>query len=259
MRIAAWNVNSIRARLDHVNDWLKSAQPDVLCMQETKVVDADFPTDSFARLGYETVRVGQKTYNGVAILSRHPISDAMIGHSEARPDDNARLISATISGVRVISAYVPNGKNLDSPSYAEKLDWLTRLRKTLDQSADPSSPVVLCGDFNIARDGRDVFDAKQMAGKIHFSEAEHRALDNVLAFGLKDSFRELHQEGELFSWWDYRMGAFRRNRGLRIDYVFANEPVIGSLKNASIDVEPRRWEKPSDHAPVLIDFDHGSN
>ncbi len=255
MRIATWNVNSIRARLDHVNDWLRSREPDVLCLQETKVVDSEFPTDTFSRLGYETVRIGQRTYNGVALISRHPIEDVHYGLLGSNPKQDARLISGNIGGVRVLSAYVPNGKNLDSPSYPEKLEWLGRLRENLDATCDPDNPLVLAGDFNIARDDRDVFDAEAMAGKIHFSPPEHEALDRVVAFGLEDCFRKRNDEGGHFSWWDYRMGAFRRNRGLRIDYLFATRSVTDRLTHATIDREPRSWEKPSDHAPVVIEFD----
>ena len=255
MRIAAWNVNSIRARLDHLTDWLRAANPDVLCLQETKVIDDDFPANSFSRLGYECAWTGEKTYNGVAILSRHALHDVTIGHADARAEDSARLIAATVQGVRVLSAYIPNGKTLDSPSYAEKLEWLARLRKTLDATCKPEQAIVLGGDFNIARDERDVFDPEQMRGKIHFSEREHQALDEVLSFGLTDSFRAFTEEGQLFSWWDYRMGAFRRNRGLRIDYLFVSKVVKEALRTATIDIEPRTWPKPSDHAPVLIEFD----
>lgn len=255
MRIATWNVNSIRARLDHVNDWLRSRQPDVLCVQETKVIDSEFPTDTFSRLGYETVRTGQRTYNGVALISRHPIEDVRLGLLDAKPGEDARLISAKIAGVRVLSAYVPNGKNLDSPSYPEKLEWLARLRRTLDATCNVEEALVLAGDFNIARDARDVFDPEAMAGKIHFSPPEHEALDQVLAFGLTDCFREKTKAGGHFSWWDYRMGAFRRDRGLRIDYLFGTRIVTENLKSAAIDKEPRGWEKPSDHAPVIIEFE----
>lgn len=255
MRIATWNVNSIRARIDHVNDWLKLANPDVLCVQETKVVDTEFPTDTFARLGYETARIGQRSYNGVALISRHPIEQLSFGFHDAKEGEDARLIAATIRGVRILSAYVPNGKNLDSPSYPEKLEWLGRLRRTLDATCSPEGPVVLAGDFNIARDDRDVFDPEAMAGKIHFSPPEHQALENVLAFGLEDCFRLKNQEAGNYSWWDYRMGAFRRNRGLRIDYIFGTGRITKRLSSANIDKVPRTWEKPSDHAPVVIDFE----
>lgn len=255
MRIATWNVNSIRARLDHVNDWLREAKPDVLCVQETKVVDSEFPTDTFARLGYETARIGQRSYNGVALISRHPIEQVSFGLFDARDSEDARLIAGTILGVRVLSAYVPNGKNLDSPSYPHKLEWLGRLRRTLDETCAPDRPVALAGDFNIARDSRDVFDAEAMAGKIHFSPAEHSALEEVLSFGLEDCFRVKNAEPEHYSWWDYRMGAFRRNRGLRIDYIFGTKKVTENLQAANIDKGPRGWDKPSDHAPVVIDFE----
>lgn len=255
MRIATWNVNSIRARLDHVNDWLRLAQPDVLCVQETKVVDSEFPTETFARIGYETARIGQSSYNGVALISRHPMEQIAFGLVDAKAGEEARLVAATIQGVRVLSAYVPNGKNLDSPSYGEKLEWLSRLRKTLDASCSPDEPVALAGDFNIARDGRDVFDSEGMVGKIHFSQKEHDALENVLAFGLNDCFRLKNTESGHFSWWDYRMGAFRRNRGMRIDYIFGTNLITKGLTSAAIDKTPRTWDKPSDHTPVVIDFE----
>lgn len=255
MKIASWNVNSIRARLDHVNAWLKLTEPDVLCLQETKVVDSEFPSETFSRLGYETVRIGQRSYNGVALISRHPVKDVTLGLYDRAESDEARLIAGTVCGVRILSAYVPNGKNLDSPSYPEKLNWLSRLRRTLDETTSASERVVLGGDFNIAQDDRDVFDAEAMRGKIHFSPPEHEALRQVLDFGLEDTFRLKEEEGGHFSWWDYRMGGFRRNRGLRIDYLFASKSVTDRLRAAGIDKTPRSWEKPSDHAPVFIEFE----
>lgn len=255
MRIASWNVNSVRARLEQVQRWLREAQPDVLCLQETKVIDDEFPADTFSRAGYDVVHAGQKTYNGVAILSRRPSEEVRVGLDDAPPEEERRLIAATIAGVRIISCYVPNGKSLDSPSYEHKLKWLGRLRKTLEANWSPQEPLALCGDFNIARDERDVFDAEKMRGQLHFSPAEHTALSEVLDFGLQDSLREKTDEGGLFSWWDYRMGAFRRNRGLRIDYVFITEPLRKILVDAHIDRSTRGWEKPSDHAPMVIDLD----
>ncbi len=254
MKIASWNVNSVRARLDHVEEYLRLTSPDVLCLQETKVVDDDFPLETFSRLGYETARIGQKTYNGVALLSKHPITDVHIGHAPAQEGDEARLISGRIQGVRVFSAYIPNGKNLDSPSYAEKLEWLGRLRETLSALTSPEEPVALCGDFNIAKDERDVFDLEVMKGKIHFSPPEHETLRQIEAWGLADSLRVLHQDPKLFSWWDYRGGAFRRNRGLRIDYIFVSPPIEETLQRAEVDKTPRTWEKPSDHAPCVVEF-----
>lgn len=256
MKIASWNVNSIRARMTHVEDYLRLAEPDVLCLQETKVSDHEFPLETFARFGYETVRAGQKSYNGVALLSRLPLSDVHIGLYDGKDSDDARLISAKVGGVVIHSVYVPNGKSLESPAYVEKLAWLDRLATTLESRATPTTPLLVCGDFNIAKDARDVFDPELMADKIHFSAPEHAALARLEQWGLVDSLRHLHQEENLFSWWDYRMGAFRRNRGLRIDYVFVTQPIAQVLRSASIDRTPRNWDKPSDHAPTVVEFDH---
>lgn len=254
MRLASWNVNSIRARFELVVEWLREHQPDALCLQETKVADHEFPTETFQRLGYEVARCGQRTYNGVAILSRHPIEDVQVGLVGAEPDDDKRLIAGTVAGVRLLSAYVPNGKALDSPSYEEKLRWLERLRETLDRRYRPQQELLLCGDFNIARDERDVFEPERMQGQLFFSAAEHAALERVLAFGLVDAFREVEPEGQHFSWWDYRAGAFRRNRGLRIDYAFLTEPLARRLAGCWMDKAARAKEKPSDHVPVVVDL-----
>lgn len=258
MRIATWNVNSIRARLDHVEQWLATTQPDVLCLQETKVTDDAFPMDGFARLGYEIAHTGQKTYNGVAIVARHAIRDIQIGHWDAQPSDECRLIAGTVQGVRIYSAYIPNGKSLDSPSYQDKLEWLARLRATLDRKADPAQPLVVGGDFNVARDGRDVPNAEEMEGQIFFSQPEREAIQHVLDFGLEDAFRLREEEGNQFTWWDYRQAAFRRNLGLRIDYLFVSSPVARTLTDVHIDREPRTWEKPSDHTPVVLEFDRAA-
>ncbi len=254
MKIASWNVNSVRARLGHVEDYLRLTSPDVLCLQETKVTDDEFPLESFSRLGYETARVGQKSYNGVALISKHPISEVQVGLVPSRDEDDARLISGVVEGVRILSAYVPNGKSLESPAYTEKLDWLARLTATLDQITTKEQPVALCGDFNIAKDERDVFDPELMEGRIHFSPREHDALFRIEAWGLTDSFREKNQSSGVFSWWDYRMGAYRRNRGLRIDYIFVSRPIVDGLTSALVDDTPRGWEKPSDHAPCVVEF-----
>ena len=254
MKVATWNVNSIRARLDHACDWLERMQPDVLCMQETKVVDDDFPTDEFMRLGYGVAMAGQLSYNGVAILSRLPMKDISIGLSGQAPDADRRAIAATIAGVRVFSVYVPNGKTVSSPSFPEKLGWLERLRVTLDETANPNSDVLVCGDFNIATDDRDVYAPDLFRGKVHFHPDEHRALARVRDFGLKDAFREHHSEGGLYSWWDYRGGGFRKNEGLRIDYVFLSESLAKRCTSVTMDSEPRRLDKPSDHIPVMVDL-----
>jgi exodeoxyribonuclease III len=254
MRLASWNVNSIRARYDLIVEWLREHGPDVLCLQETKVVDSEFPTETFQRMGYEVARSGQRTYNGVAILSRHAISDVSVGLKDSGPEDDKRLIAGTVQGVRILSAYVPNGKHLDSPSYEEKLSWLRKLRLTLDASCSSDIPLLLCGDFNIARDERDVSEPERMQGQLFFSEAERDALEEVLAFGLVDAFRQFEEGAGLFSWWDYRAGAFRRNRGLRIDYAFVTKPLAERLTGCWMDKAARAKEKPSDHIPVVVDL-----
>lgn len=254
MRLASWNVNSIRIREPVVLEWVRRTQPDVVCMQETKVVDDDFPTDEFMRLGYAVAMVGQPSYNGVAIAARLPIQDVRIGLAGEGPAADCRAISATIAGVRVVNVYVPNGKTVSSPSFVEKLSWLERLRLTLDTEESPEQPLVVCGDFNVARDERDVYAPEAFRGKVHFHPDEQRALQRVLDFGLVDAFRERHEAGGLYSWWDYRSGAFRKGEGLRIDYVFVTRPLLSRLGSVLIDVEPRRAEKPSDHAPVLVEL-----
>lgn len=254
MRLASWNVNSIRARYDLVVEWLDQHRPDVLCLQETKVPDHEFPTETFQRLGYEIARSGQRTYNGVAILSRHPIEEVEVGLHDSGPDDDKRLIAGTVTGICVLSAYVPNGKHLDSPSYREKLLWLQKLRDTLDRRYAPDQPLLLCGDFNIARDDRDVFDPERMRGQLFFTDEEHAALDRVLEFGLEDAFRAFESGEGQYSWWDYRAGAFRRNRGLRIDYAFVTKPLAERLTACWMDREARAKDKPSDHVPVVLDL-----
>ena len=254
MKVATWNVNSIRARLDHACDWLERVQPDVLCMQETKVTDDDFPTDEFMRLGYAVAMTGQLSYNGVAILSRLPMKEISIGLSGQAEDADRRAIAATIAGVRIFSVYVPNGKSTSSPSFGEKLAWLEQLRSTLDKTANPNSDVLVCGDFNIATDDRDVYAPELFRGKVHFHPDEHRALAKVRDFGLKDAFREHHSEAGQYSWWDYRGGGFRKNEGLRIDYVFLSESLVKRCTSAIMDSEPRRLDKPSDHIPVMVEL-----
>lgn len=254
MKLATWNVNSIRARHDSVMEWVRRAEPDVLCMQETKVVDDDFPTDEFLRLGYTVAMAGQKTYNGVAIVSRLPMTDVAIGfHDEPNPPEK-RLIRATIDGVRVYSVYVPNGKSPVSPSFPEKLRFFARLRETLATEASASTLAVVCGDYNVAPDARDVYDVTAMQGQLHFTEDEHRALAGLVDFGLVDVFRMHRQEPRRFSWWDYRAGGFERDLGLRIDLILATRALAERCVHADIDVTPRRAEKPSDHAPVIATF-----
>jgi exodeoxyribonuclease-3 len=254
MLIATWNVNSLRARHDHVMDWLRKKQPDVLCLQETKVTDAEFPTDEFQRLGYAVVMAGEKSYNGVAIAARRLMRNVQIGLTDARPSDDKRLIAVTIGKMRVFCCYVPNGKSVDSPDFPRKLEWLERLKTTLQGSTSPTDDVVVCGDFNIATDERDVFDVREFEGTTHFHPREHEALENLRGFGLKDAYRLHHQEGGRFSWWDYRAGAFQRDLGMRIDYIYVSESLAARCTSVEMDVEQRHKDKPSDHIPVIAEF-----
>jgi len=255
VKIASFNVNGIRARLETVASWLARHEPDVLCLQETKVEDDEFPFEELARLGYETRVTGQAGYNGVAIASRHPLSDVKLGLFDDGPSAERRLIAATVLGVRILDVYVPNGKSVALPSFLEKLRFLERLRVTLDVSEDAARELVVCGDFNVARTELDVFDPGRFRGKLLFHPEEQRALARVLDFGLFDAFRQLHPEERRYSWWDYRGGDFRSNRGLRLDYVFVTAAIAPRLRRAEIDVEPRGQPKPSDHAPVLVELD----
>lgn len=258
MRIATWNVNSVRARLDRVLGWLAAANPDVACLQETKVVDADFPFDAFRAAGWHVVVHGQKTYNGVAIVARAEPTDVVRGMGDGDPDAEARLIAATVAGVRLVDVYVPNGQEVGSPKYAYKLRWLARLRAFLDSNCKAEQPLVVCGDFNIAPDDRDVWDVEKWRGQCLFSDAEKEALRHVAAFGLADALRLRHAEAGLFTWWDYRMGAFHRGWGLRIDHFLVTPSVAARLRSVTIDREARKGEQPSDHAPVVLELDQGA-
>jgi exodeoxyribonuclease-3 len=257
MKIATWNVNSILARLPHVLRWLETALPDVLCLQETKCVDEKFPAEEFHRLGYHSESFGQAAYNGVAILSRLKCEHIRRGLPDDEPNAQARLIAATIAGIRVVNVYVPNGQSVGADKYYFKLEWLRRLRALFDSSYQKNERVLLCGDFNIAPEDCDVHNPMLWRGRILFSEPEKEALSRVKEWGLIDAFRIHNQSNTEFSWWDYRAGAFRRNLGLRIDHIWVSEPLAGESSAVLIDREPRRWEKPSDHAPVAAEFKTG--
>ena len=254
MRIASWNVNSLRVRLPHLLDWLKQASPDVVCLQETKVVDADFPGEELAAAGYSAVFAGEKTYNGVAILARGPLSGVTVGLPGDGATAQRRLIAATTGGTRVVNVYVPNGSEVGSDKYAYKLEWLDRLDRWLRAALDPASPLVLCGDFNIAPEDRDVYDADALRGTIMFSDDEKDSLHRLLSWGLTDTLRLHSKDSGLYSWWDYRAGAFRRNLGWRIDLILATASLARVCARSWIDVAPRRLDRPSDHAPVLSEF-----
>ncbi len=254
MKIATWNVNSVTARLPLVLRWLASARPDVLCLQELKCTAERFPAGEFAELGYTSAVYGQPTYNGVAILSRTPGEDVRRGLPDDEAGAHARLIAATVEGVRVVNVYIPNGAFVGSDKYDFKLSWLGRLREFLDDECWTDDRVLLCGDFNVAPHELDVHDPELWRGKILFSKAEREALENIKAWGFVDAFRRHVKEGGHYSWWDYRAGAFRRNAGLRIDHIWVSEPLAEACRGAWIDKEPRGWERPSDHTPVVAEF-----
>ena len=258
MRVASWNVNSVRSRLDQLTGWLARAAPDVLCMQETKVEDELFPHAALAEAGYHAVVFGQKTYNGVAIAAKLglAIDDVQKNLDTDAPDAQRRVIAATIEGVRIVDVYVPNGQAPGTPAFAYKLEWLDRLRGDLAARSTPEQPVLVCGDFNVALDPIDVYDPKRWEGSILFTLEERAALKKVMGWGLVDVFRQLHKdEPGHYSWWDYRMGAFRKNRGLRIDLALCTPALAARCSAASIDRRPRELERPSDHAPVIVEID----
>jgi exodeoxyribonuclease-3 len=255
MKIATWNVNSIRARRERLLRWLLAQKPDVVCLQETKVRDEEFPSLDLRAAGYHSAIHGQKTYNGVAILSLEKPEDVESGLGGEVDDPQARAISARVGGVRVMSAYVPNGREVGSEAYDYKLEWLRRLRACLDRDHTPSEPVVVCGDFNVAPEARDVADPPAWEGSVLFHPEVREALQGVLSWGLTDVFRQHHDEPGLYSWWDYRMLAFPKNKGLRIDHIFASQPLASRCTAAFIDRNERKGKQPSDHAPVVASFD----
>jgi exodeoxyribonuclease-3 len=254
VKFATWNVNSIRARLDHVLAWLEAEQPDVLCMQETKVEDEEFPSDELQLLGYAVAMTGQPAYNGVAIASRLPMKEIQIGLVDPKPDAEPRLISATVAGVRVMSAYVPNGRSTTSPAFAEKLSWLRQLRLTLLER-EAGRDIFLGGDFNVASDERDLYDPEAFRGRVHFHPDERRELDALRELGFVDAFRKFDERAGQYSWWDYRAGNFKKNLGLRIDYAFLSPKLAARAKACRMDMAPRYREKPSDHIPVIVELD----
>ncbi|MBV8463080.1 MAG: exodeoxyribonuclease III [Acidimicrobiales bacterium] len=254
MRLATWNVNSLGARLPRVEEWLEYARPDVLCMQETKLADAAFPSASFEALGYESAHHGDGRWNGVAILSRVGLSEVSSGLGSEHDDQGTRLVAADCGGVRVHSVYVPNGRSLDSEHYTAKLEWLARLRAMLDESSDPTGAVAVCGDFNVAPEDRDVYDPSAFEGETHVSRPERAALSELEDWGLVDVFRRVYSEDRLFSWWDYRAGNFHKGLGMRIDLLLVTEALARTATYALIDRNARKGSKPSDHSPVFVDF-----
>jgi len=253
MKIATWNVNSLKVRLPHVLDWLSAAQPDALCLQETKTEDGGFPFAALEQAGYHAIHNGQKTYNGVAILARAEPADVVRDLPDF-DDPQKRIIAATVDDVRLVCAYMPNGQAVGSDKYEYKLKWLAVLARGLCEELQRHPQLALLGDFNIAPDDRDVHDPLAWQGQILCSEPERDALRKLVELGFADAFRLFEQPEKSFSWWDYRMMAFRRNQGLRIDHILVSPALVQRCRACSIDKAPRKLERPSDHAPVVAEF-----
>jgi exodeoxyribonuclease-3 len=254
MKLATWNVNSVRSRLNRVLSWIDQHKPDVLCLQEIKTEESGFPQVAFQAKGYSTALCAQKTYNGVAILSKLPLTEVTTGLRDGEDDTQARLVTALINGVRVMNVYMPNGQSVGSDKYQYKLRWMERLRVYLHHHFKPETPLVLCGDYNVAPEDRDVYEPKQWVSEPIFHIDARKALESIRTFGLVDVYRKHHSEGSLYSWWDYRMSAFAKNRGLRIDHIFATAPLAAKCTSSEIDRESRAGAQPSDHAAVVATF-----
>ncbi|OFZ86570.1 MAG: exodeoxyribonuclease III [Betaproteobacteria bacterium RBG_16_64_18] len=250
MLIATWNVNSLKVRLPHLLDWLGRQAPDVVCLQELKLEDANFPHAQIEAAGYRCAISGQKTYNGVAILSRVPLAEIQAG-IPGFDDPQRRVVSATVEGTRVVCAYVPNGQSVGSEKYEYKLKWFAAFERYLREELARHPGLVALGDYNVAPEDRDVHDPKAWAGQILCSEPEREAFRKLLGLGLADSFRLFDQPEKSFTWWDYRMNGFRRNLGLRIDHILLSAELATRCRSCTVDLEPRRLERPSDHAPVV--------
>lgn len=251
MKIATWNVNSIRTRLPRLTAWLERRRPDVVCLQETKVADEQFPRAPLQALGYTALVAGQPTYNGVAVLARGDLAEVARRLPDDADDAQRRLLVARTAGLKVMSVYGPNGQEVGSEKYAYKLDWYRRFRAFLDASSAPEEPLVLCGDLNIAPEDRDVWDPEKWRGQIMASDPERSVFRDLLHWGLRDSLRLHRAEGGLFTWWDYRAGAFHRGWGLRIDHILLTPALAARCTAVEIDRDERKGEKPSDHAPVV--------
>lgn len=253
MKLAAWNVNSLKVRLPHLTDWLAKTQPDIVCLQELKLEDPRFPRAELEAAGYQAAVSGQKTYNGVAILARAGLSDVSMG-MPGFADEQKRVIAATAGGVRAICVYCPNGQAVGSEKYDYKLRWFAALKEYLRAEMARHPQLAVAGDFNVAPEDRDVHDPKAWEGQVLVSEAERAALRALIDLGLKDSFRLFEQPERIYSWWDYRMMGFRRNAGLRIDHILVSAELAGRCTSSTVDKEPRKLERPSDHAPVIAEF-----
>ena len=254
MLIATWNVNSILARMPSLMRWLDDVKPDVLCMQETKCTDDKVPMEVFQERGYQCLSFGQQSYNGVAILTRGACETTHRGFPNDDGEAQSRLITTNFNGINIVNVYIPNGQAVGSEKFVFKLAWMRRLREFFDANYDKTTPVLLCGDFNVAPEERDVHDPRLWTGRIMFSGPERTALQEIKDWGFSDAFRLHVEEAGRFTWWDYRAGAFRRNLGLRIDHIWISDPLLSRSVTSWIDIEPRRWERPSDHAPVIAEF-----
>lgn len=253
MKIATWNVNSLRVRLPHLERWLGESSPDVACLQETKLTDPEFPADTLRAWGYEHVCFrGERAYNGVAIVSKLPLEDVRLGIDDDEPDPQARLVGARVGGIEVYGLYVPNGEAVGSPKFPYKLKWLERFRAMLARRHRPTDPVLVCGDMNIAPDDLDVWDPFRTEGKVLAHPEERRRLQDILSWGLVDVFRARNPFATEFSWWDYQKMGWERNHGLRIDHIFVTSPLLARTTDLRIRREMRGWDRPSDHVPVEI-------
>lgn len=254
IKLASWNVNSLTIRLDQVLNWLETSDIDVLALQETKLVDERFPKDIFTERGYHVIYSGQKSYNGVAIISRYPITDVLMTIPNLE-DPQRRILAATVHNFRLVNLYVPNGSTVDSDKYQYKLMWLQKISAFIKSELENFPKLAVVGDFNIAPEDRDVHDPVDWLGSVLVSPLERQAFQELLSLGLIDSFRHFPQEENSFSWWDYRAACFRRNRGLRIDHILLSEELKLLCRGSKIDKIPRKWERPSDHAPVWVELE----
>jgi exodeoxyribonuclease-3 len=255
VRVATWNINGVNSRIEHVIDWCNKEQPDVLCLQETKTIDEKFPVRRFRSIGFSHIEtLGEKAYNGVAFLSKLPISDVQRNLPQISAIEPTRLIAGRINEIAIINVYAPHGTAIGLDRFAYKLDWLARLRKYFDESFETEDDVLLCGDLNVAPHELDVWKPSLWRDKLHFSKPEREAIRKVKAWGFIDLFRQMNEEQQEYSWWDYFQNSFEKDRGLRIDHIWASRPLAERCVGCWIDKEPRAREHPSDHAPVVAEF-----
>ena len=254
MKIASWNVNSMKVRLPHVVEWLQNHEPDVLVLQEIKQLTENFPTEALQEIGYHSIASGQKTYNGVAVISKSPATNPVTDFPDL-DDPQRRILASTVDGIRIVDLYIPNGSEVGSEKYEYKLNWLQSLRNFLEAEMQGHENVVVLGDFNIAPADADVYDPEKWGDAILCSPLEREALGKLFDLGLTDVFRKFEHPEGTFSWWDYRAAGFRRNAGLRIDLILTSDSMTERCKASYVDKEPRAWERPSDHAPVVAEFD----